>query len=1036
MKEIRKTSLAKLICDVSDDINEIQPLVMRSLNSDNPMTSCEDIPGPDLTAWKDSSSPVLTAAASADIPETWLNFKTEINKTVQEIVDFFGKTPPAPGSPDWVNFRNYLNNSFSDIRNEVTNLHPKPAEATPSSNPDDKKEFFKQFFKPTGAGFDKGGKFNYMQFVMNQSLTDLNKYSKTATNQSTTYEDWMNFKDEIKKILSDALVNVTGSPTAEQREELKKQIALEIQDIKNGIISVKAAKLYLASESAADDAYWMNFKSDVAKAVTDAVDRIKNMAPAPGDPTWATFGPEIKKQFVAIKNYIPVLPAKKLMAKDPTAAAYWDNFRESLNKSINNAVAGIEGNMPGSDDPAWIEFGAMIKNEFSEFKKNPTLQAKEPKPKDPAIAAFWNDFKTSLNKSINDAVTDIASKSPPPGDPAWAAFGAKIMNDFAGFKDKFSTSKNPLLQSKDSAKDPAIEAFWDDFKVSINKSISDAVADIAAESPPPGDPAWATFGARIMNNFAGFKDKFVPLHVKPVEKIEEKAAGKNGAFDWFKFKSDIINSVSDTVSTIKKNMPPPGSPAWATFRDQIMNGFAKIPSEIPSQKLTATNGPPAKGSKSSKKGAFDWVSFKSDINKSISEIIDKNQVPTDLPPGDPGWAEYGAKFAKFNRTFEIIKTEIDTLRPKAEEAQFSILAKDWTDFKDKINKSLADAVDIIKSKAPASGDPGWASFRDSIKDEFAALKNEISFVKSEATLKTVRYLPNESASNLQEAKIPKKGEVPDFSSDLFSLQKKTNDTLAKLKQSIVEMKLGATAPVISAADWIAFKQDINDAVAEYVKAFNGTQVEEWKEMKDYVKKSFADLRNEIISLRNQTVELEKTTAIKSARIIEGLQAKKSQIPTNNETLFDWVKFKSDVNSTIQNLLDDLSKIVPGKMQTKNLKDSLMKAQGKFVNLELSLSLKTQEELPPDWAVFVNGINKTLNGIMKKIDVLKPVDKADLVAMETYEKEVNEFLDEVKEVVEEKKSAFAAATSSASLLLGVANNISKIFAYIWIVHRIS
>ncbi|XP_057340597.1 peroxidase [Microplitis mediator] len=52
--QLRKSSLAKLICDCSNDINEIQPLVMRSVSAENPITICDDIESVDLTAWKET----------------------------------------------------------------------------------------------------------------------------------------------------------------------------------------------------------------------------------------------------------------------------------------------------------------------------------------------------------------------------------------------------------------------------------------------------------------------------------------------------------------------------------------------------------------------------------------------------------------------------------------------------------------------------------------------------------------------------------------------------------------------------------------------------------------------------------------------------------------------------------------------------------------------------------------------------------------------------------------------------------------------
>ncbi|XP_034937754.1 peroxidasin homolog [Chelonus insularis] len=56
--QLRKTSLARIICDCSDNIDYIQPQVMRSVDSTNLITLCEDIPSVDFTAWKENESTI------------------------------------------------------------------------------------------------------------------------------------------------------------------------------------------------------------------------------------------------------------------------------------------------------------------------------------------------------------------------------------------------------------------------------------------------------------------------------------------------------------------------------------------------------------------------------------------------------------------------------------------------------------------------------------------------------------------------------------------------------------------------------------------------------------------------------------------------------------------------------------------------------------------------------------------------------------------------------------------------------------------
>lgn len=54
LNEIRKTSLAKLICDNTKDIDQIQPLALElPNNAKNPITSCNKHLGINLSFWRE-----------------------------------------------------------------------------------------------------------------------------------------------------------------------------------------------------------------------------------------------------------------------------------------------------------------------------------------------------------------------------------------------------------------------------------------------------------------------------------------------------------------------------------------------------------------------------------------------------------------------------------------------------------------------------------------------------------------------------------------------------------------------------------------------------------------------------------------------------------------------------------------------------------------------------------------------------------------------------------------------------------------------
>lgn len=60
--ELRKSSLAKIICDNSDEITHVQVELMRSVGSNNPMVPCEDIQGPSFILWKENLTSNLTSS--------------------------------------------------------------------------------------------------------------------------------------------------------------------------------------------------------------------------------------------------------------------------------------------------------------------------------------------------------------------------------------------------------------------------------------------------------------------------------------------------------------------------------------------------------------------------------------------------------------------------------------------------------------------------------------------------------------------------------------------------------------------------------------------------------------------------------------------------------------------------------------------------------------------------------------------------------------------------------------------------------------
>lgn len=53
MDQVKKSSLARVLCDNSDDVSVIQPRVFHVPDVDNRRVPCEDIPEIDLSLWKE-----------------------------------------------------------------------------------------------------------------------------------------------------------------------------------------------------------------------------------------------------------------------------------------------------------------------------------------------------------------------------------------------------------------------------------------------------------------------------------------------------------------------------------------------------------------------------------------------------------------------------------------------------------------------------------------------------------------------------------------------------------------------------------------------------------------------------------------------------------------------------------------------------------------------------------------------------------------------------------------------------------------------
>ncbi|XP_075215946.1 uncharacterized protein LOC142321606 [Lycorma delicatula] len=80
LKEIRKSSLASIICNTADAVDVIHSKVMESISSDNLQMPCREIPQPDLTAWFDMYATEQAQSMKTSIFSSSARFGLQVNQ--------------------------------------------------------------------------------------------------------------------------------------------------------------------------------------------------------------------------------------------------------------------------------------------------------------------------------------------------------------------------------------------------------------------------------------------------------------------------------------------------------------------------------------------------------------------------------------------------------------------------------------------------------------------------------------------------------------------------------------------------------------------------------------------------------------------------------------------------------------------------------------------------------------------------------------------------------------------------------------------
>ncbi|XP_047350126.1 uncharacterized protein LOC124949304 isoform X2 [Vespa velutina] len=597
LQELRKSSLARLLCDCSDQVTQIQLKVMRSIGADNPVISCEDIPQLSLELWKEDrlNVPILK---TAPFVVDWLNFKKTLNDTIQEIVTFINdtRTNLPPASPDWLAFGNELNNTFSEIRNQLNGLHPKK--------------------EP-------------------MEMTDYNdgNFTLRAAPGAAMFNDWINFKIELIKTLNDTIGGFGGIPpiTADWID-LRTKIKNQTSNLISQIISAKmdlfskvpmknktAEMINASKESIAAIFDWKNFKGDVINSLDDAIMNIATNMPGPGDPTWATFGDDIKAHFNALRDKIiadtSTLPTE-LAAGTGDTMTDWISIKSDILNTVSNTVQNIEAGMPPPGDSiAWLAYRDKIMKSFATFNskfpannktflKNPSPYTNMPfegaladisgKSKDNPMTMQlvnltndWLDFQSKINASVAQIITDIKSKDLKTIDPiGWIIFGNT-------FKSKFAELKDEIV---------GIKAEWADFfGMGENNTVKSPTFNLKETTK-----AWKA-SSTLYNTVKAAT--FTKPTVWPPTIIP--------AADWITFKNDINDTIMNFLNTVNTT-----NADWSSINDTYVKSFDDLKNEIVALKGLIMDNI------TDSIAAADWSKFHTQLNATVNDLIQNLKNPT------------------------------------------------------------------------------------------------------------------------------------------------------------------------------------------------------------------------------------------------------------------------------------------------------------------------------------------------------------------------------------------------------------------------
>lgn len=582
-------SLARLICDCSDEIGQIQAEVMRAIGPENPVISCEDIPAPSYEPWKEIERESFN----------WTGLRNDINNTIEEIVAYINNSRTNLDN-DWAAFKNYVSDTFTDLRNQLSELHP-TNDSQETQTPKERSDF------------ETGEAYRYWNGLKGNVTRWLNRSMRTMTGGPAAVTKWMAFKRSV----------------IDQFANLKDQIAATRADIAPKLATKKRYEQVSSNSSRISDAIpaifdWKNFKSNIISSLNDTITNMKDDKMPPPIDNQATY--RDKDEF-SFRNEID---SQRSVEQESNVSSDWLAYKDQIVKTVNEIVDKIKNGMPPPGDPAWATYRNEIIKSFSNFETIPPsleratlFNARENVPFHGSsvvtsndvsnLTIDWSEFRARINDSVTRMMEDILSKRPTEIDPiAWATFRATVKDEFAGLRSEIGSIKDEWLETGRGENSSNLRANWFEYNYSdpfvipsreewdeFKKGINDTVMNILIIANSSDEFSFDELHKMFNRSFADLKNQLSSLRT-----LIEETYNNETAADWLIFQAQLNSTVKYLVDGLTANDE--------LSIEDATDVLLKAEDELSNVRLPANSAaiPPT-----------DWIRYASHVNKTISDAL-------------------------------------------------------------------------------------------------------------------------------------------------------------------------------------------------------------------------------------------------------------------------------------------------------------------------------------------------------------------------------------------------------------------------------